>query len=149
MYNKIAAVLRNIGNQHCIEKANALEAMAYQTSSLYLRNLDLRTEDIIAISEVLNNESNVNELKSISFSYNKQIGDIGTSVLMKSLPVSICEVGLVDCGIGDQGGIEILQWINSAPDLSMLCIEKNCFSDPLKIQFNAFKSNNPKIMVVF
>jgi len=105
---------------------------------------------MVAIADILEQEKGANDdfIKSISFSYNNLIGDIGATVLARSLPSSICEIGLVDCGIGDKGGTEMLNWIKTSPKLKMICIEQNNFSDRLKMEFKVFKKNNPKIMVV-
>jgi len=146
VHKKIAKVLRQTANSACLEKAKNLEEDVYQTSTLNLRDLSLMPKDIIAISDVLMQDND--SIKSISFSYNNLIGDIGATVLARSLPSSISEIGLVDCGIGDQGGSEILNWVKTSPNLKMICIEENNFSDKLKLEFKAFKKNNPEIMVV-
>jgi hypothetical protein len=146
MHKKIASILRKLGNSECLEKAKKFENSGYQTSRVNLRNLGLLPNDIIAIATIL--EKDNDSIKSISFSYNNRIGDIGATALARSLPSSIDEIGLVDCGIGDIGGNEILHWIKKTPNLKMICIEQNKFSDLLKMEFKVFKNNNPKIMVV-
>lgn len=45
-------------------------------------------------------------IKSISFSYNSSLGDLGAIALSKDLSKNICEIGLVNCGISDVGGID-------------------------------------------
>jgi hypothetical protein len=147
---KIAKVLINTKNSECLKKAESLEIETPQIDTLNLRNLGLKAIDISAIANILKQEKNNNAgfIKSISFSYNDLIGDIGATEIVRSLPSSICEIGLVGCGIGDKGGNEILEWIKTLPNLKMICIEQNSFSDNLKTEFNMFKKNNPKIMVV-
>ncbi len=110
---KIASVLRTIGNSKCLEKAKQLEVDGFQTSTLNLRDLSLKPNDITAISTVLKQEHHINTIKSISFSYNTLIGDTGATILAKSLPSSLSEIGLVDCGIGDEGGRKILNSIKN------------------------------------
>jgi hypothetical protein len=56
---------------------------------------------------------------------------------------------LVDCGIGDRGGTEILNWAKASSNLKMICIEQNNFSEKLKMEFNVFKKENLRITVVF
>ena len=103
--------------------------------------------DITAIADVLEQEKG-NTINSISFSYNNLIGDEGVREIINSLPLSICEIGLVDCGISDKGGTDILNWINKLPNLKMICIEQNNFSEELKKAYTVFKNNNPKVIVV-
>jgi hypothetical protein len=105
---------------------------------------------VAAVAGILEQEkgNNSNLIKSISFSYNHLIGDTGAIAIARSLPYSVCEIGLVDCGIGDKGGTEILNWMKTSPQLQMICIEQNNFSDKLKMEFKVFKNTNPKIMVV-
>lgn len=148
MHKKIAKVLRKIGNSACLEKAKQLEDEVDQTRTLNLRNLSLKPNDIIAIADVLKHEKDTDFIKSISLSYNNLMGDVGATVLARSLPASIGEIGLVDCGIGDQGGRELLNWMKTSSKLTMICMEQNNFSDKLKIEFKTFKLNNPKILVV-
>ncbi len=149
MRKKIAKALRTIGNSKCLEKAKQLEDDGFQTSTLHLRDLSLTPNDSTAIVTVLKQEHYNDAITSISFSYNKEIGDAGASVLAKSLPTSLSENGLVDCGIGDEGGREILNSIKTLKQLKMICIEQNKFSDHLKIEYKIFGQAHPKILIVF
>lgn len=146
---EIANILKKTGNLECQNKGNLLELDTYQSNALHLRSLDLNASDMIAIASVLKQEKENSEfIDSISFSYNHLIGDSGVIALVRSLPSSISEVGLVNCGIGDEGGAEILKWMHKSPNLQMICVEQNNFSDKLKSEFSQFKNNHPKIMVV-
>jgi hypothetical protein len=149
MLNKIAKILRATENLQCLKKAHDLEVDESNTKTLSLRDLGLKPIDIAAIAGTIAHEKDNNTIKSISFSHNNLIGDTGASMIIKSLPYSINEIGLVDCGIGDKGGYEILNWLKTAHNLQMLCIEHNNFSDQLKMKFKDFKTNNPKILFVF
>lgn len=150
MFDKIATILLKTGNAVCIKKGKMLNAENFQTSNLYLRSLELKQLDVLVIAEILDEEKKNKSdfLKLITFSYNNLIGDKGAIAIAKSLPNSILEIGLVDCEIGDKGGVEILNWMKTATNLQMICIEQNNFSDTLKKEFNIFKKDNPKIMVV-
>lgn len=150
MYKKIASVLRKTGNLDCLNKAKNLEMDSQEASALNLRNLDLKPADVVLIADILRaaKDDQDDGIQSISFSYNHLLGDRGATAIARSLPLSICEIGLVDCGIGDEGGKEILNWMKTSPRLKMICIEQNKFSDKLKMEFIVFKKNNPKIMVV-
>jgi hypothetical protein len=145
---KIAAVLRKKSQLKGLKKAKNLELNTSQTSTLHLRNLDLKINEITAIADILK-QDHTGFIKSISFSNNPLIGDEGATLIAKSLPTSILEIGLVGCGISDKGGSELLKWMKKSPQLRMICMEKNNFSNELKIEIKNFKTNNPKIMVVF
>lgn len=146
----IASILREIGTNRCIEKAEALEKESSPIRFLNLRDLDLNTSDVISIANCLNQEKEHYKsfLKSISFSYNILLGDTGAIALANNLPNYLCEIGLVNCGISDIGGIEILNWIKTSTNLQMICIEQNHFSEKLKLEFRKFSSNRPLLLVV-
>lgn len=117
---------------------------------LDLRSRNLKPSDIATIAESLRayQKNSKNVISSISFSYNPLLGDLGIRALVKYLPYSIREIGLVGCGIGDTGGLELLNWMKNVPNLQMICIENNNFSDDLKINFQMFSDENPQTMVV-
>jgi hypothetical protein len=68
---------------------------------------------------------------------------------MQSMPANVKEIGCVACGINDDWGQAILEWMKTASNLHMICIEQNNFSDELRQQFNIFKKQNSHIMVIF
>ena len=140
-----------IGSLKCLEKAKNLETNISQIRSFQLRNLDLNSSEVALTALILSEEKSHNSsfITSISFSYNQLIGDIGATAIVKSLPKSICEIGLVDCGIGDKGGTEILTWMKKSPQLQMICMEQNNFSETQKLEFHDFRRNNPNVMVVY
>ena len=149
MHKKIASVLKTIGTSKCVEKAKYLEAESFRTRALNLRDLNLEQKHIIAIADVIRHEKDTYTITSISFSYNSLMGDLGAVVLAKSFPLSLFEIGLVGCGIGDKGGSAILSWMKNATQLKMICIEQNNFSEHLKMEYTAFKLEHPDIMVLF
>lgn len=148
---KIATILRSIGSIKCLKKAEGLIHVASPMSNLHLRNLDLNSSDITSLVSSFQEGTEVNNysIKSISFSYNNLLGDNGAIVLMKNLTKSITEVGLVSCGITDIGGREILNWMRNSPNLQMICMEQNSFSEKLRLEFKAFKADNPRILVIY
>lgn len=142
---KITTTLQSIGTQKCLEKAKQLEGIATPIKTLHFRNLELNAANISAISDSL---QELNQLQSISFSYNP-IGDLGTIALVKNLPKSLTEMGLVNCGITDIGGIELLNWMKKSPQLRMICVEQNNFSAALQTEFRKFSTNHPQTFVMF
>ena len=143
--------MRRIGSTECLVKAATLEKQEFKTSTLNLRNLKLKAIDIGEIAKIIQQgkEHNDDALKSLSFSYNPLMGDEGATFIAHSLPKSVSEIGLVGCGIGDNGATEILKWMRNSTELKMICIEGNNFSDNVKRDYQAFKKDHPHIMVVF
>lgn len=150
MVNKeIAKLLKQKGDLACAERSEILENETAEIRNLNLRNLGLDEKDIVDITHIIDQENDNIYIKSISFSYNQLIGDVGATLIAEKIPDSISEIGLVDCGIGDKGGHEILYWMRKSNNLQMICIEQNNFSDKLKMEFNLFKIENPEVMVVY
>ena len=148
---EIIEILQKVGTERCLTKAETLEKESPPLRSLNLRNLNLDAAHVIAIANSLNQENEIDQdqFKSISFSYNTLLGDAGAIALAKNMSKEIFEIGLVNCGIGDQGGSEILNWMKASPKLRMICMEQNNFSEKLIIKFENFRSINPQVMVVF
>lgn len=148
--SQIVNVLREIGTEKCLEKATELEQEPFPIRSLHFRDLDLKATDVAAIAHYLQQGEGPNQTayRSISFSYNTQLGDAGVTALSKSLSPDTSEIGLVDCGIGDAGGIELLNWMRNSRNLRMVCIEQNNFSNKIKSEFRKFSSSNPEVLVV-
>lgn len=147
---EIANVLKNIGTSERLQKAKILEDDISQIRMLHFRSLQLGSNDVLAIAAVFEqNKAYAEEfINSVSFSYNPRIGDAGVAAIASSLPVSLSELGLVDCGLTDSGGIELLRWMERATELKMICMEQNNFSEKLQTEFRVFQKNNPHIMVV-
>ncbi|MFK7969871.1 MAG: hypothetical protein AB8F95_05860 [Bacteroidia bacterium] len=143
MYKQIVSQLREIGTPACIAQAASMERSA--SDNLHLRNLDLTASDIAAIAMAMNDNDRIS---SVSFSYNRSLGDHGALALMAKLPTSIVEIGLVACGIGDLGGKAILDWVKKSPHLRMVCIEQNGFSASLRSAFQQINHERPGMTLV-
>ena len=132
-----------------MKKAETLEADASQTGILNLRNFDLNPTYTVAKADILKQDKiNNSDFIHISFNYNNLIADEGVIAIVESLLLSISEIGLVDCGIGDKGGVEILNWMKKSTNLQMICAEQNNFSDTLRKEFMLFNNHYARIMVV-
>jgi hypothetical protein len=86
-------------------------------------------------------------LHSVSLSYNKVSDQVMVS-LVKRLPPTVTEVGLVQCGLSDLGGEALLAWAGGATKLQILCVEQNTFSQPLRAKFSALRQRRPGLLVV-
>lgn len=69
-------------------------------------------------------------------------------MLVKALPSTITEMGLVQCNIGDEGGEALLTWASNTPTLQMLCIEQNVFSKKIKDRFVELGSKTQGLFIV-
>ena len=146
----IATALQAIGNKKYLEKATILLQKSTSKHALHLRDLDLNASNITTIVSCLKQEKERNNslIQSISFSYNHGLGDVGTISLMKNLPSSIREIGLVNCGISDVGGVEILHCLNNLPNLQMICMEQNNYSVKFRLALEKFRVSCPRVFVV-
>ncbi len=140
---QIAHLLNLKGSKIHTQRALLIEKSAGQ---LNLRDLALTTFDVKEISTILKSSTTI---KSISMSYNPMIGDTGVEALIHSLPPAITELGLVGCGIRDQGGLIVLKWAMNAKNLQMICIEQNNFSTHLRSLFDQFRKENKEMTVVY
>ncbi len=80
-----AKVLRKKGTLECTRKSETLENDIAEIRNLNLRNLSLEENDIVGITNILeqkNGNTNIH-IKSINFSYNQLIGDVGATLIAK------------------------------------------------------------------
>lgn len=148
----LTSALRSIGSEPCLAAAAALEARQHNDENfrLHLRGAGLNTIDVVTIAKALktlpNNEAS--SLVSLSLSYNEALGDAGAIALASALPPTLRELGLVGCGIGDQGGEALLQWAKQATSLRMMCIEENILSHEIRMQFSKLDRKSSGLYVV-
>jgi hypothetical protein len=69
-----------------------------ENNTLHLRSRDLGEADIVSIVTMLQQLKYDNKsIKSISFSYNSDIGDSGITRIIQSMPTNVKEIGCVAC----------------------------------------------------
>lgn len=148
----LAKALRSIGGPVCLAAADKLEANQSNNDSVYfhLRYAALEASDAMVIAGALKSlpRESHSALVSISLSYNYALGDAGAIAMAQSLPPTIRELGLVNCGIGDAGGEAILRWTEHATDLRLLCIEENQISEGINLQIVELMHRNAELLVV-
>jgi|GEM_PF-390623 len=148
----LAKALRSIGSNVCRAAADKLEASQGNRANVYfhLRGAALNASDALVIAEALKSlpEESSSALASFSLSYNRALGDAGAIVMAQSLPPTLRELGLVNCGIGDAGGEALLQWAQQAPGLRIMCIEENNISQPIRLQFIELARKNAALWIV-
>ena len=117
------------------------------SETFHLRGLNLNASNVISILNFFEIKSSPT-ITSISFSNNPEIGDIGAIEIANQLPKSIREIGLVNCGITDSGGKEILNSIQNLTHLKMLCIKKNSFTSVLINKFQKYQSEHVNTVII-
>jgi hypothetical protein len=144
--------LRSINKPVCEKVANNLLSLKDNNSTydLHLRNADLNYNEIKLIAEAIKtvHDKKGPSLHSFSMSYNPHLGNEGVLILVKTLPPTVTEIGLVQCGIGDKGGDALITWAAKAPRLRWLCVEQNSFSDEIKERFIQFGNERNDLLVV-
>jgi hypothetical protein len=151
--NPLINVLRSTNNPVSNKVAETLLSLKNSESSydLHLRNADLDYNQIKSIAEAIKtvHENGGPSLQSFSMSYNSSLGDEGVFILVKNLPQTITEIGLVQSGIGDKGGEALIRWATNAKQLRWLCVEENIFSNDIKDRLRKFGQERSDLLVVF
>ena len=148
----LITALRSIGTPGCLAAADRLEAaIGSQVGfDLNLRRVGLNQADaeILADGMLRANTGKAISLRSFSASYNPELGNVGAATLAAAFPTTMTELGLVGCAVGDAGARPILEWARSAPNLKMICVERNNFSAGIKTQFRDLASLGGNMLVV-
>jgi single-stranded DNA-specific DHH superfamily exonuclease len=151
--NPLINALRLTNNPVSNKVAETLLSLKNSESSydLHLRNADLNYNQIKSIAEAIKtvHENGGPSLQSFSMSYNSNLGDEGVLILVKNLPQTITEIGLVNCGIGDKGGEALIRWSTNAKQLRWLCVEENIFSNDIKDRLRKLGQESSDLLVVY
>jgi len=148
----LIASLRSVGGPVCLGRADALEAsQALQSNyDLHLRRAGLNAQQAQSIATAIQAVSSQQgfALRSFSMSFNPGVSDAGAKSLARALPLTVTEVGLVGCAIGDEGGEALLSWTKQAPELRLICIEDNRLSHSVRTKFSALGRQKSSLQVV-
>jgi hypothetical protein len=151
--NTLINALRLTNNPVSNKVAETLLSLKNSESSydLHLRDADLNLNQIKSIAEAIKivHENGGPSLQSFSMSYNSNLGDEGVSILVKSLPQTITEIGLVQSAIGDNGAEALIGWATNAKQLRWLCVEGNIFSNDIKDRLKKIGQERSDLLVVF
>jgi len=144
--------LRSTGNAACRSVADRLETSRTSNADydLHLRNADLGAVDAEIIARAMRELSlyEAPALRSFSMSYNPGLTDAGVVLLAQAFPPTLTELGLVDCSIGDEGGVALLRWGKKAVGLRMICVEGNRFSARIRQEFASLAQEKTNLLVV-
>ena len=149
---KLASALRDIGLSKTLGLARELESLNKGGNyiDVYLRDADMRHQHALKLATSLRQLTFAEAgcIRSFSSSYNGKIGDIGISAIVRELPPSLLELGLVECGIGDVAGEHLLAWAGKSSKSLLLCIEGNRFSKNLRERFITLSDRSKNIELV-
>lgn len=150
--NVLIQALRSTGNAVCLGAADRLEGSRTSNAyyDLHLRNAGLGVEDAEIIAQAMRKLSlyEAPALRSFSMSYNPGLTDAGVVLLAQAFPATLTELGLVDCAIGDKGGVALLRWGKKAVGLRMICVEGNRFSARIRQEFASLAKEKTNLLVV-
>jgi hypothetical protein len=150
--NVLIQALRSTGNIVCLGAADRLEGSrtANVYYDLHLRNAGLGVVDAAIIAQAIRKLSyhEAPALRSFSMSYNRGLRDAGVVLLAQAFPATLTELGLVDCAIGDKGGVALLRWAEKAIELRMICVEGNRFSEKIRQEFASLAKEKTNLLVV-
>jgi hypothetical protein len=151
--NPLINALRLTNNPVSNKVAETLLSLKNGESSydLHLRNADLNYNQIKLIAEAIKtvHENGGPSLHSFSMSYNSSLGDEGVLILLKNLPQTITEIGLVKSGVGDKGAEALIRWSTNAKQLRWLCVEENIFSHSIKDRLRQLGQERSGLLVVY
>ena len=88
------------------------------------------------------------DVSSLSVSNNPGIGDADATAIANALPMTLQELGMVGCDMGDQAGETLLRWARAALNLHTMCIEQNRLSARLKARFTELAPERPNILLM-
>lgn len=88
------------------------------------------------------------DVSSLSVSFNPGIGDADATAIANALPMTLQELGMVGCDMGDQAGETLLRWARAALNLHTMCIEQNRLSARLKARFTELAPERPNILLM-
>jgi hypothetical protein len=143
--------LNATGKPVCLDAAAKLANAAPTTPSfdLHLRSAGLNTQDATALAAAIRKTTHTGPvLRSFSASYNPDLTDEGVAALADAFPVTMTELGLVGCSIGDTGGWAILGWAQRATRARMICVEANDFSSTVRTALTTLGQQRPSMMLV-
>ena len=145
-------ILKSTNNPVCVSAAATLLLLKDNQSGydLHLRSANLNNVEVARIAEAIKTTHDAGgpSLRSFSMSYNQQLSDEGVLSLVKTLPSTLTEIGLVGCGIGDKGGEALMAWASGAPKLHWFCVEQNAFSNQVKARLIEFGKQRSGLLVV-
>ena len=142
---RLVSALRSINSIVCSNVAAELEKIPLKQTmyNLILRRASIGLSDASLLAAAIQETHQIYKLKlnTFSVSYNTKLTEKGFHILLKSLPDDVREFGAVGCGLNDNGGRDILNFIKRSENLRLICIEGNYFSEPMKSRIKGSVDN--------
>jgi hypothetical protein len=123
-------------------------SLNYRNRHLTIKEISNIIDNLVPITNGTDIVKNSVGLRSISFSFNTAFSNQGAIAITKLKIPTLTQIGLVACGIKDEGGKALLEWFKTMPQLSMICVEQNEFSNALKLEFRKFSSESQQLLVI-
>ena len=143
--------LRETQNVICIREGDRLERIKNNNNYyLNLRSAGITPYNAQFIANSIRKTHQKYQLflTSFSISYNTSLNHKGLKVILESLPGHIKELGLVGCSFDDDAGESIVSFLTRCKNLTMVCVENNEFSNPMKTKIQTALSHLPNCTVV-
>ena len=150
--NHLVDALRSTNKPVCEAVASRLSRLKDNNArfDLHLRSAGLNQDEVQRIAEAIKavHDNGGPSLQSFSLSYNTGVNDEGVLSLVKNLPTTLTEIGLVGCNVGDTGGDALAAWAANAPKLHWLCVEQNHFSQATKNRLKKLGEARSGLLVI-
>ena len=150
--NHLVDALRSTNKPVCEAVASRLSRLKDNNArfDLHLRSAGLNQDEVQRIAEAIKavHDNGGPSLQSFSLSYNTGVNDEGVLSLVKNLPTTLTEIGLVGCNVGDTGGNALAAWAANTPKLHWLCVEQNHFSQETKNRFKKLGQSRAGLLVI-
>lgn len=148
--------LRATDRPVCLQRADQLAGLllpdgaGHQHFDLHLRSANLNPSDALLLVDGMQwlSAQDSWKMRSFSVSYNPTLEQVGIITLVKSLPPTVADLGMVGCDMDDQSALVLLEWARRATMLKVICIEENHLSSAVKNQFTALRSVTNGMMVI-
>ena len=142
---KLSTALRETGRPVCHQAAARLDTSTAPVFDLHLRHARLTHKDARVIAKALGSMGDDGlRLRSFSISYNPSLGDDGLNARLASLPHTLAELGMVECGLSDESGTVLWNWAQSAAKLRMMCVEGNRYSPKMRQELSELSRCNAR-----
>ena len=150
--NHLVDALRSTNKLVCQAVASKLSRLKDNNAKfdLHLRSAGLNQDEVQRIAEAIKavHDEGGPSLQSFSLSYNTGVSDEGVLSLVKNLPSTLTEIGLVGCNVGDTGGDALAAWAANAPKLHWLCVEQNNLSQATKSRLKKLAESRKGLLVI-
>ena len=135
-----------------IEVAKTLKLVSNNDKSynLVIRKANLNLEDAKNIANAINqiDQNKGPKLHTLSVGFNKNLKDEGVITVLNLIPKTTSVIAFVECGITDEAGQAIIDWVAKKNNLNEIYIEGNAFLKEMESKLEKLRADNPQITVL-